>query len=833
MEIIFKCPHCSTEFQVGSATAGKDAQCPECNNIIAVPPIRLGPGVLIGGFRLERHLGRGSMGDVYLATQISMGRQVAIKILPATMTVDEESVNRFLHEVKTTAKMDHPHIVTAFDAGVDEGTFFFAMSFVNGENLDQIVDREGPLPERRALSYGRDVAQALKYAWEEFKILHRDVKPENVMLDKHGTIKLMDMGISKSMQDDAGLTMPGLVFGTPHYMSPEQAWSEKPIDFRADLYAVGATIYKLVTGRPPYQGSSQQVFTMLVRPEPFPAPKSLNPELSDAANNLILTMMAANPDHRHSSWRLLIDDMERVIDGKAPLHVAPVSQAAEASPSWSTPQPEAPKAGGLRSESPSVVMPRDPTERRNRPKLQLRQDGTTGTGSHAQESEPTVLTPQETKPPTTGAQRIKLAAVAGSNTPTVNKKTPTGATNVTPTSSKKTPSGAASKTPTARSMMPSPEAAAVAAVAMTAGLELEETGADGQITVVAPNGPEPRKWYRTKLILAGVVALLCLGILACTVLLMQRPKLPPSIPGKTPASSTKPGTTPAKPETKPGPTPAKPEAKPETKPGSTPAKPEAKPGSTPAKPETKPSSPAPAPPPGKKSREPSLQERDKINAEINQKLRQAVSSYPVDTKPLIQRLGLTEPVKAASASSSQVEELIRTKKDAAIAAKVPRRDIAKEAERLKGPLKVGREVDVVPSNGPLKGKHVEGRLAQIGVQSIQIGSTFVEKAHLDAKTLSRLDEAKATKEMEAYVKSESATYDKARKDAEAAFIEAAWKQAGYLNRGGKWLSPKALLDEEVEKERKSKETQLRIPIEEEVYRKYGFTKEGTKWVKYE
>ncbi len=375
MELVFTCPSCGVQMQIEAAYAGQHAQCPQCEADISIPPLNIGPNVILGGFRLEKKLGSGSMGDVYLAEQITMKRKVAVKILPASMTRDPQAVERFLHEVQTLARFEHPNIVSAFNAGEDDGTYYLAMAYVNGEDLDSIVKRQGVMAERRALEIIRKVSIALQFAWQEHQLLHRDIKPENVMIDTHGEIRLMDMGISKSAHEDSNLTMPGVVFGTPHYMSPEQAWSDGPIDFRADLYSLGASFYRLVTGEPPYTGSSQTVFAKLAKPDPFPMPRELRPDLSEACDHLIHVMMAPKPEQRYDSWDACIADIDRVLAGELPSMPRPPMEGAAAQAAKSvidrvpgSSQNE--QTSGLTGTGMQIIQPKG-DKGRQKPKLSL------------------------------------------------------------------------------------------------------------------------------------------------------------------------------------------------------------------------------------------------------------------------------------------------------------------------------------------------------------------------------------------------------------------------------------------------------------------------------
>jgi DNA-directed RNA polymerase subunit RPC12/RpoP len=316
--IEFQCSGCGAVLETESDCGGDRTQCPQCGETILVPLGGLGPGSDIGGFVIERKLGAGGMGEVWLATQTAMGRKVALKILAPALARDAEFINRFMEEVRTSAKLEHPNIVTAFHAGCDRDVYYLAMSFVDGENVSDWLAADGKLPEAEALLVVREVAAALQYAWEQNRILHRDVKPCNIMIASNGAIKLMDMGISKSLSENGGLTMTGVIVGTPHYMSPEQANADDDLDFRSDIYSLGATLYHAVTGQVPYDGTTAMRILMKHITEPFPPPRERNPELSEACAVLIEIMMAKKPEDRQQDWGAVLRDIDLALAGKMP-----------------------------------------------------------------------------------------------------------------------------------------------------------------------------------------------------------------------------------------------------------------------------------------------------------------------------------------------------------------------------------------------------------------------------------------------------------------------------------------------------------------------------------
>jgi len=210
----------------------------------------------IGGFEILDKLGRGGMSSVYKARDLVTGRLVALKIMPPKAAEDLAMLERFRRESRTAVLLDHPNIVKGITAGEDGGFFYFAMEFVRGRSLMRVLRSSGPLAERRAVTIARQVADALDHA-SGMGVLHRDIKPDNILVHPDDFVKVTDFGLSRFISgEDTMLTLPGTAVGTPYYMSPEQARGETDLDVRSDLYALGATLYEMLTGDPPPSRSS-------------------------------------------------------------------------------------------------------------------------------------------------------------------------------------------------------------------------------------------------------------------------------------------------------------------------------------------------------------------------------------------------------------------------------------------------------------------------------------------------------------------------------------------------------------------------------------------------
>src|SRR5438094_59603 len=226
--------------------------------------------VLADRYRIERELGQGGMATVYLAQDLKHDRRVALKVLKPELAA-VLGAERFVVEIKTTAALQHPHILPLFDSGTADGFLYYVMPYIEGETLRTKLDRETQLGIDEAVRTTREVADALDYA-HRHGVIHRDIKPENILLHD-GRPMVADFGIALALSAAAGgrMTETGLSLGTPHYMSPEQATAEKDIDARSDVYSLGSVLYEMLTGSPPHTGASAQQIIMKIITEPAEA----------------------------------------------------------------------------------------------------------------------------------------------------------------------------------------------------------------------------------------------------------------------------------------------------------------------------------------------------------------------------------------------------------------------------------------------------------------------------------------------------------------------------------------------------------------------------------
>ena len=273
------------------------------------------PRVLSGRYELSHLVARGGMAEVYRARDQLLDRPVALKVLFPELSVDRSFVERFRREAQAAANLSHPNIVPVFDWGEDSGTYFIVMEFVDGRALSSILRTAGPLHPDRAAEIAADVAGALSYA-HRHGVVHRDVKPGNVLITEEGTIKVTDFGIARAVNTEESVTQTGAVMGTATYFSPEQA-EGMGVDSRSDIYSLGVVLFEMVTGRPPFLGDTPvAVASKHVREHP-PAPREVNPGVPPDLEAIILKCLAKSPDHRYATGDDLRIDLLRFREGRA------------------------------------------------------------------------------------------------------------------------------------------------------------------------------------------------------------------------------------------------------------------------------------------------------------------------------------------------------------------------------------------------------------------------------------------------------------------------------------------------------------------------------------
>jgi serine/threonine-protein kinase len=268
-------------------------------------------GMTLGDFQVERILGRGGMGEVYLARQISLNRPVALKVLRPDLLTKPNYISRFEAEATAVAKLNHPNIVHVYTLGSVDGVRFIAMEYVEGTNLRDYLHKKGALDYPLAFSIMKQAAQAVGAAGD-IGLVHRDIKPENLLLTRKGQVKVADFGLCRDQ--DSGrvhLTQPGLTMGTPLYMSPEQAQG-KPLDHRSDLYSLGVTFYHMIAGEPPFRADSAIAMALKHVNDLPPSISVFRPDVPPELDKLVLKLMAKAKADRYQSAGEMLRDLARI-----------------------------------------------------------------------------------------------------------------------------------------------------------------------------------------------------------------------------------------------------------------------------------------------------------------------------------------------------------------------------------------------------------------------------------------------------------------------------------------------------------------------------------------
>lgn len=269
--------------------------------------------VEIEGYEIMGLLGEGGMGSVYKARQLSMERIVALKVLPLHYAQNPEYVQKFKAEARIVAKLNHENIVSGIDIGQNRGFHYFAMEFVDGQSLNFILEKDNSLPEDESVDIAVQVARAIEHFFKQ-NIVHCDIKPHNIMIDKAKNAKLCDLGLARPLGANAAPKAQAV--GTPHYVSPEQAKGTEDVDIRGDIYSLGATLYHLVVGEPPFSGSNPMVVMTKHLTEPVVPPIKKKPTISPALNSVIMKMLAKRKEDRYNTPTELLEDLLHIQEGK-------------------------------------------------------------------------------------------------------------------------------------------------------------------------------------------------------------------------------------------------------------------------------------------------------------------------------------------------------------------------------------------------------------------------------------------------------------------------------------------------------------------------------------
>ncbi len=277
------------------------------------------PSHRIPGFQMLEKIGSGAMAVVFKAKQLSLDRIVAVKVLPPRLSQNQEYVERFYKEGKAAAKLNHNNIVQAIDVGEANGTHYFVMEYVKGRTVYDDVNNGDGYTENEALDIIIQMADALAHAHER-GLMHRDVKPKNIMITEDGVAKLADMGLAREAEDqDAAQSEQGRAYGTPYYIAPEQIRGELDIDYRVDIYSLGATLYHMLTGKVPFEAPTPSAVMHKHLKEPLVPPDHINAALSIGVSEVIEVMMAKKREDRYESCNILMEDLKAIRAGDPPL----------------------------------------------------------------------------------------------------------------------------------------------------------------------------------------------------------------------------------------------------------------------------------------------------------------------------------------------------------------------------------------------------------------------------------------------------------------------------------------------------------------------------------
>src|SRR5919109_4523010 len=250
-----------------------------------------------GRYRILHHVGSGGMADVYCAEDTHLGRRIALKLLHRRFAQDTEFVERFRREASSAAGLQHPNVVGVYDRGEFDGTYYIAMEYCEGRSLKDVIRAEAPLEVRRAIAIAKQMLVAARFAHRR-NVIHRDLKPHNVILDAEDTVKVTDFGIARAGASD--ITEVGAIMGTAQYLSPEQAQG-RPVTEASDLYSVGIVLYEMLTGRAPFDGDSAVAIALKHVNQAAPSPREFRPEIPPELEAVVLKSLAKDPEARYTN----------------------------------------------------------------------------------------------------------------------------------------------------------------------------------------------------------------------------------------------------------------------------------------------------------------------------------------------------------------------------------------------------------------------------------------------------------------------------------------------------------------------------------------------------
>lgn len=316
-----KCPQCHADNpdtkqfcgDCGTKLMHSEEISPSVTKTLEKPITRLALGsVFAERYEILEELGRGGMGEVYRVKDEKLDEEMALKVLKPEIAAHKDMIERFKNELKLSRKIAHRHICKMYDLNEQEETPYITMEYVRGEDLKSLIRKKGKMDEKKAVAVAKQVCEGLAEA-HELGVVHRDLKPQNIMIDEKGNAKVMDFGIARSIEA-AGVTQTGMMIGTPDYMSPEQAEGEEA-DQRSDIYALGVILYEMVTGGVPFKGDTAFSVALKHKTKLPQNPKKINPDISDDLSRLILICMEKERERRYQSAEALLDDLRNIEEG--------------------------------------------------------------------------------------------------------------------------------------------------------------------------------------------------------------------------------------------------------------------------------------------------------------------------------------------------------------------------------------------------------------------------------------------------------------------------------------------------------------------------------------
>jgi serine/threonine protein kinase len=294
------CEKCGNLIDVTGLEPGDGITCPYCSHQFAITR-------QFGNFMLERQLGAGGMGAVYLGRDLTLNRTVAVKVLKPELVNDEKFLNTFLREAEITASLNHPNIVQVYAFGQHEGVYYMVVELISGGSLDDRIAERGQVTELEGIEIGIAVARGLECALQRGNLIHRDIKPGNILFNQSNTPKVVDFGLSLSY--DTTDHFDGEIWGTPYYVAPEKLEREAET-FKSDLYSLGATLFHAMSGRPPYEGDDPNSVAMMHLSGNVVSLKAFVPDVSDQTADAVAKSMARYPEDRHASYAEFIAQLE-------------------------------------------------------------------------------------------------------------------------------------------------------------------------------------------------------------------------------------------------------------------------------------------------------------------------------------------------------------------------------------------------------------------------------------------------------------------------------------------------------------------------------------------